>query len=115
VLLARGDDKTGRRDIWVVPDTGERGGKAVNLTNTPDFDEFDAVWSHDGRRIAFASDRPAAGAGKAGDLNIWVMETDRPEKAPAFVKSLVPLRILRTSKSTSLSISAPIRSTTASM
>jgi Tol biopolymer transport system component len=40
-------------DIWSVPSTG---GTAVPLTLSESY-EFSPVWSHDGRSIAFASDR----------------------------------------------------------
>ncbi|MGH7176877.1 MAG: PEGA domain-containing protein, partial [Tepidisphaeraceae bacterium] len=42
VLFEVVNEKTGKRDICRMSD---RGGEVVNLTNTPDVDEFDAVWS----------------------------------------------------------------------
>ncbi len=47
----------GRRDLFTVSD---KGGLPINLTNTFDADDFDAVWSTDGAKIAFASDRARA-------------------------------------------------------
>ena len=45
------NDKTGKRDIWMMSD---RGGVPRNLTNTPDTDESDPTWNKDGTRIAIA-------------------------------------------------------------
>jgi hypothetical protein len=88
VVFVRADPRTGKRDLYILRDlTGQGGGKAVNLTNSPDEDDFDPAWSKDGSRIAWASDRPvrapaggAAGAG-IGDTNIWVMDVATPDAA----------------------------------
>ncbi|RBQ21359.1 hypothetical protein DP939_01170 [Spongiactinospora rosea] len=55
-------------DLWLQPVDG-RGhghGKARKLTDDH-FYEIDAVWSRDGKRIAYASD-------KAGTMDVWVRE-----------------------------------------
>ncbi|MCA9245110.1 MAG: PD40 domain-containing protein, partial [Phycisphaerales bacterium] len=52
-------------DIWTVPSTG---GAARRLTIHPAH-ESSPVWSHDGRQIAFASDR-------YGSDNVYVMSAD---------------------------------------
>src|SRR5512132_4204839 len=49
-------------DIWSVPSTG---GNAMPMTLSETY-EFAPVWSHDGRSIAFASDR-------YGNFDIFVM------------------------------------------
>jgi hypothetical protein len=54
VLFTVANEKTRKRDIFRMSDAGK---DPVNLTNTPDVDEFDAAWSGDGQRIAFVSDR----------------------------------------------------------
>ena len=53
VVFAATSGPNGKRDIFRIPDGG---GDAVNLTNTPDADEFDPAWSSDGFRIAYVSD-----------------------------------------------------------
>jgi Tol biopolymer transport system component len=58
-----------------------RGGAALNLTNTPDVDEFDPAWSDDGRRLAFASD--AARSDDAPDnYDVFVLDLTRPGAQP---------------------------------
>jgi tricorn protease len=61
---------TYRGDLWRVPVTG---GTAVALTTHPAHD-FMPVWSHDGTRIAFASDRH-------GNFDIFVMPATGGEAA----------------------------------
>src|SRR4026208_229985 len=55
-------------DIWSVPSAG---GTAVPLTISESY-EFAPVWSHDGRSIAFASDR-------YGNFDVFVMPGDGGE------------------------------------
>ncbi len=43
----------GKRDIWVVPWSG---GRSEQITTDPASD-IEPAWSHDGKRLAFASDR----------------------------------------------------------
>lgn len=74
VLFTLADGSTGKRDIYRVSD---KGGAPENLTNTPDIDEFDAVWTRDGRRIAFASDRATDSEGR-NNYDIWIMDLSRP-------------------------------------
>ncbi len=70
VLFAAADEKTGKRDIFRMSDQGR---DVTNLTNTPDVDEFDAVWSGDGTRVAYVSDH-----GKSKDnpdnCDVWVLD-----------------------------------------
>lgn len=87
VAFVRADPATGRRDLYLLR-LGVSGAEPVNLTNTPDADEWDPAWSKTGSRIAFASDRPNAAAPlptpgapaavRAGDANLWVLRTARP-------------------------------------
>ena len=48
------NEKTQKRDIFTIKTDG---GIAENLTNTPDDDEFDAAWNHEGTKLAYVSDR----------------------------------------------------------
>src|SRR6185312_12813786 len=68
--------KTGKREIFKMSD---RGGAPVNLTNAPEFDSFDPVWSNDGNRIAFVSDRATDSPAHTG-YNIWVLDVRHPDK-----------------------------------
>jgi dipeptidyl aminopeptidase/acylaminoacyl peptidase len=79
VVFCAANPKTHKRDIYRVSDVGR---DLVNLTNTPDVDEFDPAWSSDGIRIAFVSD-----ANRGGDTtdnyDIYVMDaTGGPGVAP---------------------------------
>lgn len=74
VIFTRAHPKTGKRDIYQVSDAG---GAARKLTDTPDVDEFDAVWSPDGGSIAYASDRGSNPSG-AADYNIWILDMKNP-------------------------------------
>ena len=56
VAFTRPDAQNGNRDVWTI--TVPRGG-ATRLTVDPSND-WHAVWSSDGKRIAFASDRDGA-------------------------------------------------------
>lgn len=79
VAFTVADARTGKRDVYVTSDQGER---PVNLTNSPDVDDFDPAWSADGAKLAFVSDRPPADkAGKPVDYNVWVMDVARPDAA----------------------------------
>lgn len=75
ILFCAVNEKTGKRDLYRMTD---RGGSAENLTNSPDVDEFDAVWNKDGSRIAFVSDR-GVDQDKRNNLDIWVMDLNRPD------------------------------------
>ena len=55
-------------DIWSVPAAG---GNAIPLTLSESY-EFSPVWSHDGRSVAFASDR-------YGNFDVFVMPSDGGE------------------------------------
>lgn len=70
------NDKTGKRDIYVMPD---RGGVPKNLTNTPDVDESDPAWNRDGTRIAFVSDAGVDDE-RRQNRDIWVLDLSRPER-----------------------------------
>lgn len=74
VLFAAANESTGKRDIYRVSD---KGGAPENLTNTPEFDEFDAAWTRDGRRFAFACDRGQDSDGRH-NFDIWIMDLTKP-------------------------------------
>ncbi|MCS7033950.1 MAG: hypothetical protein NZ561_08135, partial [Phycisphaerae bacterium] len=76
ILFASVNEKTGKRDLFRMSD---RGGVPENLTNTPDIDEFDAVWNKDGSRIAFVSDR-GVDEDQRNNYDIWVMDLARPDQ-----------------------------------
>lgn len=76
VVFTLADPKTGKRDIYRMSD---RGGAAANLTNLPDFDNFDPAWSKDGSKIAFASDRGADSDGRH-NFDIWALDLLHPDK-----------------------------------
>lgn len=52
--------------LWIMP---SEGGKSIPLAVTPDSHNEGAVWSPDGKRIAFTSTR-------SGNFDIWVMDAD---------------------------------------
>jgi TolB protein len=65
--------KTGKRDVYRV---STNGGTPVNLTNSPDEDDFDPVWNRDGSKIAFTSDR-GMDSEKRRNFDIWTLEVNR--------------------------------------
>ena len=76
VVFTLVNEKTGKREMFTMSD---RGGRAASLTNDPGSDNFDPVWSKDGRRIAFASDRGADADGKR-NVDVWLLDVAHPEK-----------------------------------
>jgi hypothetical protein len=76
VLFTLINDKTGKREIYKMSD---HGGGAVNLTNNPDFDYFDPVWSKDGNKVAFVSDRSADADGRH-NYDIYTLDLLHPDK-----------------------------------
>lgn len=76
VLFTVVNPKTGKREICRMSD---RGGAAVNLTNLPDTESFDPVWSKDGNRVAFVSDR-GTDADSHNNFDIWIMDMRHPDK-----------------------------------
>jgi len=78
IIFTGVNEKTGKRQIFRMPD---RGGVPVTLSS-PDADEFDAVWSQDGTRIAYVSDRGTDDDDR-NNYDIWVLDVaqpDRPER-----------------------------------
>jgi Tol biopolymer transport system component len=59
-------------DIWVMEADGTN---QVNITNTPDAQEYDPVWSPDGARIAFISNRLTE-TDPDGNFEIYAMAPD---------------------------------------
>jgi dipeptidyl aminopeptidase/acylaminoacyl peptidase len=76
VIFSLVNDKTGKRDIYKMSD---HGGGAINLTNNPEFDNFDPAWSKDGNKIAFVSDRSADADGRH-NYDIYVLDLLHPDK-----------------------------------
>jgi hypothetical protein len=76
VIFTRPDAKAGKRDVFQVPDEG---GPTLNLTQTPDADECDAVWSPDGGAIALASDG-AAGEDGRRNYDVWIIDMKNPAR-----------------------------------
>jgi hypothetical protein len=76
VLFTLLNEKTGKREIYKMSD---RGGGAINLTNTPDVDCFDPVWNQDGNKIAFVSDRGADADGRH-NYDLYILDLLHPDK-----------------------------------
>lgn len=74
ILFTAVNEQTGKRDVYRMSDKGTG---AENLTNTPDVDEADPVWSKDGTRILFTSDRAVDGEGRA-NYDIWLLDLESP-------------------------------------
>jgi hypothetical protein len=83
VLYCAYNPKTHKRDIFKV---GDRGSTAVNLTNTSDFDEYDAIWDQNGAKIAFASDQ-GQDEDKRHNVDIWVLDLTQSNAKPVQVTS----------------------------
>jgi Tol biopolymer transport system component/serine/threonine protein kinase len=65
----------GQRDIWTVPWDG---GSAVQITTDPAAD-IQPAWSHDGKRLAFASER-------GGGFHIWTVPIANGHRAGSEVR-----------------------------
>jgi dipeptidyl aminopeptidase/acylaminoacyl peptidase len=76
LVFASVNAKTGNRELFIMPD---KGGLTHNLTNTPDSDNFDPVWSKDGSRIAFVSDR-GLDEDRHHNRDIWYIDMAHPER-----------------------------------
>ena len=71
LLFSAANEQTAKRDIFRVSDHG--GSAPENLTNTPDADEFDPVWTRDGRKSRLPATAPSML--KAGTITIsgcWI-------------------------------------------
>jgi TolB protein len=76
LVFASVNAKTGNRELFLMPD---KGGLSQNLTNSPDCDNFDPVWSKDGSRIAYVSDR-GLDEDRHRNRDIWVIDLAHPEQ-----------------------------------
>jgi hypothetical protein len=76
IIFTAVNDKTGKRDLYMMPD---RGGVPRNLTNTPDIDEFDPAWNKDATRIAFVSEA-GVDEERRQNYDIWVLDMARTER-----------------------------------
>jgi WD40-like Beta Propeller Repeat len=81
VLYCAYNAKTHKRDIFKV---GDRGSGAVNLTNTLDADEYDAIWDQNGGKIAYASDA-GLDEDKRHNADIWVLDLTQSNARPVQV------------------------------
>lgn len=80
VVFTLADPATGKRDLYLITDReGIDFGPPVNLTRTPDVDEFDPAWSRTGGKIAYASD---AGTDDTGGRNydLYVLSPSNPQR-----------------------------------
>jgi hypothetical protein len=81
VVFTVADPDTGNRDLYLVSDADgvPLGGEPVNLTNTPDVDEYDPAWSRTGGKIAYASN---AGADETNRRNydLYVLTVAAPDR-----------------------------------
>ncbi|MDP9172325.1 MAG: hypothetical protein M3O30_00465 [Planctomycetota bacterium] len=78
------NSRTSNREIYRIPD---KGGPPVNLTNDPDSDCYDPVWSKEGSQIAYVSDRGVAYISDRGldedrrrNADIWIMDLANADK-----------------------------------
>jgi hypothetical protein len=73
------NDKTGKREILRL-NLNDKSGIPENLTNRPEDDEYDASWSKDGSRIAYAVERGGAASVGAGNPAICILDLKRADK-----------------------------------
>lgn len=76
IVFTAVNEKTGNRDLFKL---SLRNRVPENITNTPDVDEFDPVWSKDGSRLAYVSDR-GMDVEKRRNHDIWVLDLATPDK-----------------------------------
>ncbi|HEY1628713.1 MAG TPA: hypothetical protein VGF52_02575 [Tepidisphaeraceae bacterium] len=76
ILFCAANEKTGKRDIYIVSD---KGGVPQNLTNAADDDDFDANWSKDGSKIVYTSDHGASPDGRR-NYDIWMIDLANPQQ-----------------------------------
>lgn len=81
ILFTATNEKTGKRDIYRMPD---RGGIPENLTNTPDADEYDPAWSKDGSKIIYTSDR-TDDTTDMRQYDLWMQDLSKPNSEPTRV------------------------------
>ncbi len=74
LLFCNLNEKTGKRDIFSVKTDG---GVPENITNTPDADDFDPSWNHEGTKIAFVSDR-GVDEDQRHNFDIWMLDVAHP-------------------------------------
>jgi TolB protein len=57
----------------------DKGGPAEVLTDTPDADSYDPVWSKDGGKLAFTSDR-GVDEDRRHNPDIWLIDLAHPDQ-----------------------------------
>jgi len=75
VVFTAYNERTGKRDLFLMSD---KGGTPQNLTNTPEIDEFDPSWNKDGSQLAFVSDR-GMDQEKRRNYDIWTMDVTKSD------------------------------------
>jgi hypothetical protein len=76
LLFTNVNEKTGKRDIYSVKTDG---GIPENITNTPDVDDFNPAWNHEGTKIALVSDR-GVDEEQRHNFDVWIIDLVRPSQ-----------------------------------
>ncbi|HEX8521973.1 MAG TPA: PEGA domain-containing protein, partial [Tepidisphaeraceae bacterium] len=76
IVFCAVNDKTGKRDLYMMSD---KGGSPQNLTNTPEVDEFDPIFSKDGKSIAYVSDA-GVDEERRHNFDVWLMDLAHPDR-----------------------------------
>jgi hypothetical protein len=74
LLFTNVNEKSGKRDMFTLKTDG---GIPENVTNSPDVDEFNGAWNHEGTKIAFVSDR-GVDEEQRHNFDVWVMDVAHP-------------------------------------
>ena len=77
LIFSNVNEKTSKRDLFSVKTDG---GNPENLTNTPDIDDFDPAWNHDGTKIAYVSDA-GVDEDQRHNFDIWILDLAHPGPA----------------------------------
>ncbi len=74
LLFTNVNEKTGKRELFTLRTDG---GIPENITNSPDADDFDGTWNHEGTKLAFTSDR-GVDEEQRHNFDIWLMDLAHP-------------------------------------
>jgi hypothetical protein len=74
LLFSNINEKTGKRDLFSVK---TEGGNPENLTNSPDVDDFDPAWNHEGTKIAYVSDA-GVDEDQRHNFDLWLLDLAHP-------------------------------------
>lgn len=75
IIFASPNGPANKLDLFRLPERG----RPENLTNTSDVDEFDAVWSRNGTRILFVSDK-GRHEETGNNRDIWMLDLTSPDQ-----------------------------------